>query len=208
MRRLLSCGMICMIAVCLALTLVACKDQQTEPPTDSRPSYDADKLSDYVQLDAYTDLKIPLKAENASKGEAVWEAILARAQVMSYPEEAVSYYAEQERQACRYYAKENDVSYEDAMNALGLTEDGILAQAKQMVKSDLVYEYIRADAEISLTEKEKSDLFDRYASRLAVQHGYETSYVKEQMASLVYETMLYDKTMEYLIVHNEFIVAE
>jgi hypothetical protein len=57
-----------------------------------------------------------------------------------------------------------------------------------------------------LTEAEKASLFDRYASAFSEQYGYELSDVKESMVDLVYESMLYDKTMEYLIVHNTFTV--
>ena len=77
-----------------------------------------------------------------------------------------------------------------------------------MVKEDLVYEYIRVDADIVLTEQEKTSLFDRYAERFSEQYGYALSDVKDSMAELVYEAMLYDKTIEYLIVHNTFTVAE
>lgn len=193
----------------LVLLVAACScEKQEETVHGNRPVYNIEQISDSVRLDAYTDLSIVLEREDSPKGDAIWSVILERAEVLSYPEEAVEYYAEQERQACRYYAKQQDLSYEAAMEQLGLSEQTIEEKAKAMVKEDLVYEYIRADAGIALTENEKSGLFDRYALAFAEQYGYAVSEVKESMADFVYESMLYDKTMEYLIVHNTFTVSE
>ena len=191
------------------LLTVACSCKKQEGETSwERPVYDTENISEYVRVDTYTDLSIVLEREDSPKGDAIWSAILERAEVLSYPEEAVDYYAEQERQACRYYAKQQDLSYEAAMEQLGLSEQTMEEKAKAMVKEDLVYEYIREDAGIALTENEKSGLFDRYALAFAEQYGYAVSKVKESMADFVYESMLYDKTMEYLIVHNTFTVSE
>jgi hypothetical protein len=120
----------------------------------------------------------------------------------------MDYYARQEREAVSYYAKQKGLTDEEAMAELGLTEDGILENARAMVKSDLVYEYIRKDAAIELTDKEKRDLFDRYVGRIAAQQGYDEDDVRENMEALVFDAMLYDKTMEYLILHNTFTVGE
>ena len=90
-----------------------------------RPVYDTENISEYVRVGAYTDCSVSLEHADASKGEAIRSLLLAQAEVLQYPEDAVNYYAEQEKQACRHYAKQNDLSYEDAMEALGLSEEKI-----------------------------------------------------------------------------------
>ena len=205
MKRFLYSLVLCAWVLILSVVACSCKKQE-DIGSMKRPTYDTERLSEYVRLDSYTHLSVPLNGANASKGDAVWSVILERAEVLIYPEEALAYYAEQDRQACRYYAEQHDLSYEAAMERLNTSEEKILKNAEKMVKADLVYEYIRADAKIVLTEAEKDSLFDRYASAFAEQYGYDVSKVKESMAELVYESMLYDKTMEYLIVHNTFTV--
>ncbi len=172
-----------------------------------RPVYDEGLPSRVVRLTSYEGLEIPL-AEGESKSEAVWREILSRAEILSYPEEAVSYYAEQSRETYRYYAEKNDWSYEDALERLGTSEEAILADAREMVKGDLVYRYIVEKAGISLTEAEVERLFDRYAEKFAEDYGKEIDEVKDGMADLIRESMLYDKTMEYLILRNRFVAAE
>ena len=207
MKRFLCLVLLCVWMFTLLIVSCACGKQEEETVLD-RPVYDTEHISEYVRLDAYTELSVFLETADSSKSEAIRTLILERAEIVKYPEEALGYYAEQERQACRYYAKQNDLSYETAMEQLGLSEEKIQEKAKSMVKEDLVYEYIRADAGIALTEQEKNALFDRYASAFADQYGYVLSDVKESMAELVYESMLYDKTIEYLIVRNTFTVAD
>ena len=205
MKRFLYSLVLCAWILALSVVMCACKKQE-DVAFSERPVYDTERLSEYVRLDSYTDLSVALEQEGASKGDAVWTLILERAEVLFYPEGAVSYYAEQERQACRYYAEKHDLSYEEALERLDTSEEKILEKAEKMVKADLVYEYVREDAGIALTEAEKASLFDRYADRFAEQYGYDLSEVKESMADFVYEAMLYDKTMEYLIKHNTFTV--
>ena len=199
---------LCLLVLGLAVGLLSCESEPKEPLADTTPTYDTERLNEYLRLDAYTDLSVLLAGADESKGDAVWQAILSRAEVLSYPEEALDYYVRQEREAVAYYADEHSLTKEEAMARLGLSEESILASAREMVKSDLVYEYVRNDAEITLTEKEKSELFDRYVGRIAAQHGYDEDDVRERMESLVYDAMLYDKTMEYLILHNTFTVVE
>jgi hypothetical protein len=207
MKRFLYAVALCAWILVLLAVVCSCEKQDEIVPS-SRPDYDVAHISDYIQLDAYTDLSVTLTHSDDPKGEAVWAFILERVEVLEYPEAAVDYYAEQERQACRYYAKKHNLSYEDAMKRLGVSEEQIQMNAERLVKEDLTYEYIRKDAGIVLTENEKSTLFDRYAEAFAEQYGYDISEVRKSMAELVYESMLHDKTMEYLIVHNTFSVAE
>ena len=193
------------LALCatLLLALPACgKDKETEK---GGITYDEERLGEYIAPFSYTGLTVELSSADALKSEAVWELILERAEILSYPEDAVDYYAEQRRDTYRYYAEKNDWSYEQALEFFGVSEEDITKEAKEMVKGDLVYRYIVKDAEITLSEKEKSEQLDRYAEKYAEDYGHTKEYVIENMTDLIYDSMLYDKTMEYLIVNNTFI---
>ena len=194
------------LMVCLSV-LFGCADDDGERELTERVFYNTDRIEEYVRLDRYTELSIPLSSEDASRSEALWDALLARAEILSLPEEQVNYYAEQSKTAYRHYAEEHDLDYPDVLAHFETSEERILAEAQQMVKGDLVYHYILADTGLSLTKEEKENLFDRYATKFADDYGYTKDYVTEQMAELVYDAMLYDKTTQYLMDRNTFEVA-
>jgi len=192
-----------LLATMLVLALPSCgKDDKTTPKD---VTYDEEHLSDYVAPLAYTGLTVELSSADSLKSEAVWSLLLSRAEILAYPEDAVEYYAEQRRSTYRYYAEKNDWSYEQALEFFGVSEDSIVTEAKEMVKGDLVYRYIVKDAGITLSEDEKADQLDRYVKKYAEDYGYTEDYVRENLTDLIYDSMLYDKTMEYLIVNNTFI---
>jgi len=187
----------------LLLVLPSCgKDDETEK---GGITYDEERLSEYIAPFSYTGLTVELSSADALKSEAVWNLILSRIEILSYPEEAVAYYAEQRRDTYRYYAEKNDWSYEQALEFFGVSEEEIVAEAKEMVKGDLAYFYIVKDADITLSEDEKEEQLDRYVKKYAEDYGYSEDYVRENLTDLIYDSMLYDKTMEYLIVNNTFI---
>ena len=193
------------LALLLALGLVSCtKEEKAKPSGGIR--YDDARLSEYIAPFAYEGLRVELSSAEALKSEAVWELILSQVEILSYPEDAVTYYAEQIRGTYRYYAKENDWSYERTLEFFGRSEESILSEAREMVRGDLAYRYIVKDAGISLTEADKSAQLDRYVAKFAADYGYTEDYVREEMLELVYDSMLYDKTMEHLIVKNTFVL--
>lgn len=192
-----------LLAAALLLALPSCKkDRET---AQDGVTYDEEHLEESIAPFAYTGLCVELEGENALKSEAVWTLILSRVEILSYPEEAVAYYAEQRRDTYRYYAEKNDWSYEQALEFFGVSEEEIVAEAKEMVKGDLAYLYIVKDADITLSEDEKEEQLDRYVKKYAEDYGYSEDYVRENLTDLIYDSMLYDKTMEYLIVNNTFI---
>ena len=193
----------------LLCMLSSCKQEQDTEESAALTAMDYSAIEDfgvYVSVPQYTDLDIPL-GESDVKSERVWEEILARSEVLRYPEEQVLYYEAQTKATYRYYGKQNGWSLEETMDKLGVSEESIRLKAKDMVKGDLVYRYIVADAKIALSREEKATLFDRYANQYAESYGYEVDYVAEHLSHLVYDSMLYDKTMEYLILHNRFILS-
>ena len=176
----------------LVLCLGSCSPKEEEE-TAEREAYDVERLEEYISLDAYEGLTVTADTSDATKGEVIWQAIVARAESLDYPQAQVDYYAAQERAKYRYLEEE-------------VSEDVLLAEAKRLVKEDLVYQYILKDTGMELTEEEKETLFDRYVEKYVGTYGYSEEYVKENMRELVYDSMLYDKTMEYLILNNTVIL--
>lgn len=176
----------------LVLCLGSCSPKE-DGETAKREAYDVEHLEEYISLDAYEGLTVTADTSDATKGEVIWQAIVARAEILDYPQAQVDYYAAQERAKYRYLEEE-------------VSEDVLLAEAKRLVKEDLVYQYILKDTGMELTEEEKETLFDRYVEKYVGTYGYSEEYVKENMRDLVYDSMLYDKTMEYLILNNTVIL--
>ena len=162
-------------------------------------------IDDCVRLGAYEGLTVTLGVANADKGTAVWAAVREGCEILQYPEDAVAYYVAQAEARCTYYAKEHGVSEEEAMAALETSREQMEADAKRLVADDLCVLAVQRKAGIALTEDEKTRLFDKYADKYAADFGYDRKYVKEHLSELIYESMLYDKTTEYLILHNTFV---
>lgn len=199
---------ICLLLAGLCLVgTVSCARQDGEE-RHAVVTYDTDRIGEYVRMERYTEWNIPMASEDSLRGEAVWDFLLDRAEFLRLPEEQRSYYEEQSRSAVRHYAEENQLDYEDALAQLGTSEERIAAEAEHMVKADLLYYYIVQHARIEVTPQEKEALSARYVKKFAEDYGYDEEYVKEEMQSLIDDAMLYDKTTEYLILHNTFTVEE
>ena len=183
---------IVLVSLALILCLGSCAEKKDEAEGAEWAEYDLRRLEEYVTLDAYVGLTVSLSSPDESKGEAVFRAVTERAQILSYPQEQLDYYAAQERAKYRYLEQE-------------VSEETVLAEAKRLVREDLVYRYILKDTGMALTEDEKAELYDRYVAQYVERYGYSEEYVRESMEELVLESMLYDKTMEYLILNNTFV---
>lgn len=200
MKKLLKIATLVLSVACM-LSATGCREKQENTPSETL-SYEGVVIADCVRLGAYEGLTVT--PGDTDKGAAVWAAVREGSEIVHYPEDAVAYYVEQAEARCRYYAKEHGVSEEEAMIALETSREQIEADAKRLVADDLVVRAVIADAGISLTEDEKARLFDRYVDKYVANFGYDREYVKENLSDLVYESMLYDKTTEYLILHNTF----
>ncbi len=163
-------------------------------------SMSIDELEQYIELGAYRDLQI--SSEGRSRGEAVWDAVAENASIKEYPEEHVYYYIEQRQEQYKYYAEEAGISYKEMLEELGINEGNIIKEAKELTERDVLYALIVKIEKIELGEAEKSTHFDRYAKKYVSEYGYDEAYVKENMTELIYDSMLYDKTTEFLIISN------
>ena len=190
-----------------ACCLTACSDKDDGGDETHVLQYAGVDMGAHVRLGQYTGLTVTL-AEGESRGEAVWRAVREGCEMIAYPEPQVEYYLEQSRERCRYYSNTHDVSYEEAVAALGYTEEAMLAEARALVASDMIGIALRADAGIVLTDEEKEKFFDKYVDKYVSDWGYNRSYVEDNLREEIYGSMLYDKTTEYLIKNNTFVSAE
>lgn len=162
-----------------------------------------DELEKCVLLCQYKDLELKL-GEN-TKEAALLSYIDKNSSIKKYPTGAVDYYFEQLKAQYRYYADEADMRYEAMLDELGEDNVTMKAEARRLVKNDLIFELIRKKEGITLTDEEKTAFFDRYVKKYAESYKYSEEYVREELSSLVYASMLYDKTVEFLIIHNSFV---
>ena len=165
------------------------------------------ELSEYVTLGDYSGLRIVCKSES-ERGDAVWDKVVASSKVKKYPEEQVSYYFSQAKAKYEYLAKNGNDTYENILAGLGITEEQMLDEARALVKEDLCfYALIKAES-ISLSEEDKSRNFDKYVTKFTEAYGYSESYARDKMKEQIYESMLFDKMLEKLIILNEFTIEE
>ena len=162
-----------------------------------------DELEKYATVGKYKDMQISLGGK--TKEEAVWDAVLKGISVHEYPSEHVYYYMSQLKGQYSYYAEQAGVSYKEILEQLGQSETTILHDSKNMTKKDMAYAIIVKLENISLSEDEKTAYFDRYVDKYVENYGYSKDYVTANMKEIIYDSMLYDKTTEFLILSNTFV---
>lgn len=201
-------------AFCLSVFAGCKKDDVTvDDGTDNGSDNTAPKLDysqinidEYVKSVSYKGLTLTVKGEGASKETAIWEALLGAAVIEKYPESAVEYYFAQTKDYYMFIANNDPEAYKLLLESRNMTEEDLVAEARELVKKDLVYLYIVEKEGIVITEDEKQSLFDRYVAAYVSEYGYSAEYVKANMSELIYDSMLYDKTLEFLILGNTFTV--
>ncbi len=161
-----------------------------------------EELEKCISLSQYKDLTVTLGSK--TKGEAIVDYICKNSIVKKYPNGTVDYYFEQLKEQYHYYADEMDIPYEVMLDELGEDNVTMKAASRELVKKDMVLELIRKKEGISLTEEEKASFFDKYVKKFAESYKFSEEYVRENLPNLVYQSMLHDKTVEFLIVHNNF----
>ena len=216
------------LLLCLLLTasvlLTACGEdthdhsddtQNTTDTTDTEApktensdalDYSGLELDKYIKLGTYKDLVID--ARGKSESTELWNAIIAKSEVIEYPADALSYYVGQTQKKYESIAKDANMTYDELIKALDLKESNFEKEAKDLIKKDLVMLAIIKAEGIELTDKEKKNLFDKYAQVYIDLYDYTYSYVEDNLADEIYDSMLYDKMMEYLIKENLFVVED
>ena len=202
-------------AICLSVLTGCKKDDVTEDNEGNNDSdntqavldYSKINIDDYVKSVSYKGLTLMLKSEDASREAAIWDELLRTAVIESYPEEAVNYYFAQTKDYYMFIANNDREAYELLLSSRNMTEEDMVAEARELVKKDLVYLYVTQKEGITVSDEEKAQLFDKYVAAYVSEYGYSAEYVKANMTELIYDSMLYDKTLEFLILNNTFAVA-
>ena len=192
-----------MATLCICLTSCAPQPASPEPEVDEdiidEPiDIAALDLSEYVELGDYKSLTVRYDPSKISKGDAAWEELLRISNIKKYPEDQVSYYFYQKRTGYEHMAKAGGITYDELLTSLGITEEMILEECRKLTAEDLVF-YALIEAEgIIVTDSEKELYFEKYVALFVADYGYTEDYVRAYLESEIYDTMLYDKTLEKL----------
>ena len=204
MKNVIKRALVTSLALIMLISMFSCKksdENESAEPVDFAAMSD-DELKSYAELGEYK--LMTLKQGSSPKGEVVWAAVKKNATVKDYPEQQVSYYVSQIKAQYAYYAEEAGISYKEMLREVGATDESIRSEAESMAADDVIYELVRRDADITLREDEKSKFFEKYVEKYVEDYGYSREYVVENMTDEIYDSMLYDKTTEFLIAYNYF----
>ena len=200
-----------LLAFMLCISLLSCAP---EPPieepgvgvdgVDEPMDLSALELSEYVDLGDYKNMTVSYDSQKESKGDAAWSALLKISTIKKYPDRQVAYYFYQKRAGYEHMAKAGGVTYAELIDSLGITEEMMLSESKQLTAEDLVFVSLVKTEKIQLTQADKDAHFEKYVELFVSKYGYTEAYVREYLEEKIYETMLYDKTLEALISFTEF----
>ena len=209
--------LLCFLTV--ALALASCRGGNAED-TDTAETgsdvivigensfYSTIALDEYVSLCQYKGLTFDISGTDGSREDmesAVSKHIYEKSEIKKYPEAPIAYYFEQEKTFYMYLAKGDADQYVALLAEEGVSEQDLRARAEKYVAEDLVFYAITKAESISVSETEKAELFDKYAKEYVDTYGYTEEYVRENLSDLIYDSMLFDKTMEFLIANNTFV---
>lgn len=210
------CSLLCLV---LAVATLASCNRRREIDSESTSAdqisvigensfYTTLDVEDYVTLCDYKGLTLDISGA-ADDREAMEKAISAylyeNSQIKKYPEEPIEYYIEQEKSFYMYLAKGDTDQYAALLAEAGVSEDDFNSLARKYVAEDLIFYAITKAEGISVSDAQKEELFDKYVKEYVDNYGYTEEYVKESLSKLIYDSMLYDKTMELLIELNTFV---
>ena len=199
-----------LLAATLVLCLVCCGRKDGEEDTDGADMTELDYsgVDPFAYLASVTYKGLTVSHDDAvSREDALWAQILNTAQIKGYPEDKVDYYVRQTNEYYLYLAGDKEEDIESVLKHYGITEADVLDRAREYVKKDIVYEYIVKTEGIAVTEAEKAELFDKYVDKYVSDYGYRREYVTANMSEHIYDSMLYDKTMEYLFACNSIFTS-
>ena len=193
-----------------ALILSGCDKQTGEDDGREKlvpPEYSEETIEEFIKLGSYKNMTVTVGNESSTLNVVLWRKIVDESEVIKYPEDAIAYYKEISTRGYSNLASDGKMSYEELLGALGLTEEDIVAEAEEYVKSDLVQIAIIKAEGLKLTEDEKTRLFDKYVDKFVSSYGYTEEYVKENLTNEIYDTMQYDKMMEFLMLNNKVVTV-
>lgn len=179
---------------------------QYTTPTIQEMDLSAVDISRYVTLGEYSGMTVELASAEVKKSDAVWQRVIENVTVKEYPQQQVEYYLLQSKARYEYIAKSRNDTYENVIALLGVTEADMLEEARKLVRDDLVFYAVLKAENITLSEDEKKNNFNKYVKKFVDDYGYGEAYVREKMTEQLYDAMLFDKATEKLILINEFVI--
>ena len=165
-------------------------------------TFSLSELEECVEIAKYKGMTFEF--DGTDEQDMIKNHLKAESKLKKLPEGAVDYYLEQLEKEYKYYAEQAGVKYEELLEQLALTQKELEDEAKSLVFEDIILAIIQKKENITVTDSDKEKYFDRYVTRYAEIHKYSEEHIRENLKEEVYQTMLYDKTMEYLIVNNTF----
>lgn len=195
--------------LCICFTSCAPKPVPVEPGigvdgVDEPIDISGLELSEYVELGDYKNMTVRYDPEKLSRGDAAWAELLRGSTILKYPDRQVAYYFYQKKSGYEHMAKAGGVSYDELLDSLGITEETILEESRALTAEDLVFAALVKAEDIALTDEDKSAHYDKYVGLFVSEYGYTEEYVRKYLDEEIYETMLYDKTLERLISFAQF----
>ncbi len=129
----------------------------------------------YTTVDEYREeIRSNLEQSNESTSlytlwDDAWTAVFSTAKFNEYPQDVLDECLEQQRISYESGAEMYGMEYDAFLETLGVTEDDLLAEAKNMVQTVLILEYICTMEGIS----EDSETYQTILSKLLAESGYE-----------------------------------
>ena len=165
-------------------------------------AFSLSELEECVEIAKYKGMTFEF--DGTDEQDMIKNHLKAESKLKKLPEGAVDYYLDQLEKEYKYYAEQAGVKYEELLEQLALTQKELEDEAKSLVFEDIIFAIIQKKENITVTDSDKEKYFDRYVTRYAEIHKYSEEHVRANLKEEVYQTMLYDKTMEYLIINNTF----
>ncbi len=177
------------------------------------PDYDLDFVkdnSDYDSLEDYeASVKKDLLAEKQEDAEmevmqALWEQIVADSEIIKYPEEK-DQKIEDEMAAMKQDAEDNDMEWEDYLDAVGYTEEELNDLVTDYIETNMFQEMIiysiAEKEELEVTDDEYQEYIDQVLESSGMDEDtFESAYgmtIEEYMDNNnVRSSMLLNKVME------------
>lgn len=198
LKRIMAC---LTVIVTLAFSLFACGEKKLERNISKMS---LEELEACMTVGEYKG--VTLKLEGKDKESVINEYLMKESKLIKLPEgdDSLEYYLTQLREEYNYHAEQAGISYEELLKELGLEDEDIVHEATELVEKDIIFAIIQKKENITLSDNDKEKHFDRYVEKYAERHEYSKEHVRENLKEEVYATMLYDKTMEFLILNNKF----
>lgn len=138
--------------------------------------YTAGQYKKVEDFRAYVKESMEQEAEqNAALQDqsTIWQAVVANAEILSYPEGLIDYYYADQKSLLESYAIQNGVDYDTYLTQIGLTpetaETELQDYAEETAKSAIVNRAIARELGIEITEEE----YQSYLDELAQTYNYE-----------------------------------